>query len=111
MAQRNSLGEFEQTVLLAILQLGDDAYAPNIARHLETSIDRSITRGALYSCLSQLERKNYLRWRVADPTPVRAGHSRRFYQVSARGVRALRESRERRMTLWQGLDAILGPAK
>jgi DNA-binding PadR family transcriptional regulator len=105
------LGEFEQTVMLAILQLGDDAYAPNITEHLETTIDRSVSRGALYSCLNQLERKGFLRWRVEAPTPERGGHARRFYQVSARGVRALRITRESQLILWQGLEGILGTMK
>lgn len=105
------LGEFEQTVLLAILQLNERAYAPNVARHLEDSVDRSVSRGALYSCLNQLERKGFLRWRLDEPTSERGGHARRFYQVTARGVRALRASREGQMVLWQGLESILGPAK
>ena len=105
------LGEFEQTVMLAILQLGDNAYAPSIARHLEETIDRSVSRGALYSCLNQLERKGLLRWRVDDGTPDRGGHARRFYEVSARGVRALRLSREAQLILWRGLEGILGAAK
>lgn len=105
------LGEFEQTVMLAILQLGDDAYAPNIARHLEKTIDRSVSRGALYSCLNQLERKGFLRWRVEAPTSKRGGHSRRFYQVNAIGVRALRTAREDALSLWRGLEGILGASK
>lgn len=111
MSHKGFLGEFEQTVLLAILQLSDGAYAPRIADHLEARIDRSVSRGALYSCLNQLERKGYLRWRLDEPTPERGGHSRRFYQVTARGVRALRTSREGVMILWQGLEGVLGPAK
>jgi len=107
-SRKSILGEFEQTVMLAILQLGDDAYAPSIARHLEASIGRSVSRGALYSCLNQLERKGLLRWRVDASTPERAGHSRRFYQVSARGVRALRLARESQLILWRGLEEILG---
>jgi PadR family transcriptional regulator PadR len=109
--RKSVLGEFEQTVMLAILQLGDDAYAPSIARHLEATIDRSVSRGALYSCLNQLERKGFLRWRVDAPTPERAGHARRFYQVSARGVRALRIARESQLMLWRGLEGILGATK
>ena len=105
------LREFEQTVLLAILQLGKRAYAPVIARHLESGIDRAVTRGALYSCLNQLERKGYLRWRLDEPTEERGGHARRFYEVSARGLRALRASRERQLIMWKGLEGILGPAK
>ena len=105
------LGEFEQTVMLAILQLGDNAYAPNIARHLEETIDRPVSRGALYSCLNQLERKGFLRWRVDSPTAQRGGHSRRFYHVNAIGVRALRTARESQMLLWRGLEGILGASK
>jgi DNA-binding PadR family transcriptional regulator len=105
------LGELEQTVMLAILQLGERAYAPNIARHLEESIGRSISRGALYSCLNQLERKGLLRWRMEAATPERGGHSRRFYQVSARGLRSLRITREAQLILWRGLEGLLGAAR
>jgi DNA-binding PadR family transcriptional regulator len=111
MGHKTFIGEFEQTLLLSILQLDDGAYAPNIARHLDATIGRSVSRGALYSCLNQLERKGFLRWRLDDPTPDRGGHSRRFYQVTPRGVHALRASRERLLTLWQGLEGILGLAK
>jgi len=75
--RKSVLGEFEQTVMLAILQLGDNAYAPTIAHHLEATIDWSVSRGALYSCLNQLERKGLLRWRVDAPTLVRRRHRRR----------------------------------
>lgn len=109
MGHNSFLGEFEQTVMLAILQLGERAYAPDIAQHLEDSIGRSTTRGALYSCLNQLERKGYLRWRLDEPTATRGGHSRRFYKVSAAGVRALRAAREGQLILWRGLEGILGP--
>ena len=105
------LGEFEQTVMLAILQLGEDAYAPSIARHLERTIDRSVSRGALYSCLNQLERKGFLRWRMDSPTSERRGHSRRFYQVNAIGVRALRTAREDQLSMWRGLEGIFGASK
>jgi len=107
---KSFLGEFENTVLLAILQLGERAYAPDIAQHLEESIDRSVTRGALYSCLNQLERKGYVRWRLDEPTVDRGGHARRFYKVTAPGVRALRAARDGQLILWRGLEGILGPA-
>ena len=97
--------------MLAILQLGDNAYAPNIARHLERTIGRSVSRGALYSCLNQLEGKGFLRWRVDSPTPRRGGHSRRFYQVNAIAVRALRAAREDQLLMWRGLEGILGASK
>lgn len=111
MGHKSPVGEFEQTILLAILRLGEHAYAPDIARHLEATIDRSVSRGALYSCLQQLERKEFVEWRLDEPTPERGGHSRRLYQVTAPGVSALRASRQGLLTLWRGLEGILGPAK
>lgn len=111
MGRKSFVGEFEQMVLLALLQLRDEAYAPNVARHLERTVGREVSRGALYSCLNQLERKGYLRWRLDEPTPERGGHARRFYKVTPDGVEALRASREGLLTLWRGLEGILGPAK
>jgi DNA-binding PadR family transcriptional regulator len=108
MSHKGFLGEFEQTVMLAVLQLGEAAYAPDIALHLETNIQRSVSRGALYSCLNQLERKELLRWRLDEPTEERGGHARRSYRVTASGVRALRAAREGQLILWRGLEGILG---
>ena len=111
MGHKSFLGEFEHTVMLAILQLGERAHGPEIARHLEESIGRSVTRGALYSCLNQLERKEYVRWRIGDSGAERGGHARRLYRVSAAGVRALRAAREGQLILWRGLEGVLGPVK
>ena len=56
------LGEFEQMVLLAILQRGKDANALEIRRELEASANRRVTKGAFYTTLDRLERKGYLTW-------------------------------------------------
>ena len=110
MGHKAFVGEFEQMVLLAILQLGEEASAPGIARHLESRVGRTLSRGALYSCLQQLEAKTFLRWHLESPTVDRGGHARRRYQVTARGVRALRASRRGLLVLWHGLEDLLGPA-
>lgn len=94
--------------MLSVLQLGERAYAPEIAHHLETSINRAVSRGALYSCLNQLERKGLVSWRLDEPVEERGGHARRFYQVTGSGVHALRVAREGQLILWRGLEGILG---
>ncbi len=62
MAQKNFLGEFEQMVLLAILQKGDKAYGVEVRREIEECAGRRVTRGAFYTTLDRLETKGYLRW-------------------------------------------------
>ena len=106
--QPEFIGEFEQMVLLAVLQLGDKAYAVPIREELAKRAHRKITRGALYTTLDRLEAKAYLRSHFGDPVPERGGRARRYYAVTARGIAALRTSREAFRKLCQGLDTILG---
>ena len=57
MSGNNLLGEFEQLVLLAILQHRDDGYAILIRGAIEEVTDRAISRGALYRTLDRFESK------------------------------------------------------
>lgn len=110
MPESSSLGDFEQLVLLAILRLGDDAYAPGIRVAIESAAARRVTRGALYSTLERLETKGYLEWRP-DPTAVaRGGVPRRQFGLTAPGLKALKRSVAAVTALTQGLERTLGSA-
>jgi PadR family transcriptional regulator, regulatory protein PadR len=102
------LGEFEHMVLLAILQLGDAAYAPSVATTLEESAGRSVSRGALYSSLSRLEDKGFLRWQLEAPGPDRGGHARRRFELTQSGLAAVRMYRAALLRLWTNLEGVLG---
>jgi PadR family transcriptional regulator PadR len=101
------LGEFEQIVLLAILRLGDQAYAIPVRQEIEERTGRSVARGALYTALERLESKRCLRSRMSDPLPERGGRSRRYFTVTPAGMAAIRASRRSLMRLWQGLEGLL----
>ncbi len=101
------LGEFEQLVLLAVLQLGSDARALDIRRELEEQANRPTARGALYATLERLGDKGLLEWEVEDSTPPRGGLPRRRFVVTKAGVKALRTTRRAIANLSRGLDAIL----
>jgi len=102
MSNTSFLGEFEQMILLAILQGGDDANAYEIRKELDASAGRTVTKGAFYTTLDRLERKNYLTWtaRVADGR--RGGMPQRHFQVTPAGIRELRKSHDALMNLWRG---------
>ena len=106
MARQAFLGEFEQMLLLAVLQLDDQAYAPGISRLLEQRASRQVSRGALYSTLDRLEGKGLLRWTVEAASSERAGSRKRRFEVTAKGVQALRSCREALFALWNGLDRV-----
>ncbi len=103
----STLGEFEHVVLLAILRLGDEAYAVAIRDELLERTGRDVSRGSIYITLDRLETKGYLRSRLADPTPERGGRAKRYYTLRPRAVAALKESRRALVALWRGLESVL----
>ena len=105
MPRRESLGEFEQIVLLAVLRLGENAYGVPIRQEIEKRTGRSLTVGALYRTFDRLEDKGYITSSFSDPIPARGGRSKRYFTIAALGVRALRESRAALTAMWEGLEA------
>ncbi|KPJ89458.1 MAG: hypothetical protein AMS18_12425 [Gemmatimonas sp. SG8_17] len=100
------LGELEQMVLLAVLQLNDQAYGTSVLRELEQRVQRAVSRGALFVTLDRLEEKGMLTSRLGDPTPRRGGRPKRYLIVTPAGVAALRRSRTAWLKLWDGLDSV-----
>ena len=101
-------GEFEQMVLLAILQLEGEAYALSVLRELDARTGRRVSRGALYKTLERLEAKGFVNWEVEEATPGRGGHPRRRFEVTPEGIGALQVSRDALFRLWHGLENVLG---
>ncbi len=105
MARKTFLGEFEQMVLLAILQSGENANAYEIRKELEQSAGRTVSKGAFYTTLDRLEKKNYLSWKLKPAEQGRGGLPQRHFKVSRAGLRELRRSRDALVTLWR--DGVL----
>jgi PadR family transcriptional regulator len=99
-----TLGAFEQAVLLAILRLGDDAYGRRVLSEVQARLGRTVAAGAVHATLERLEEKGLLTSRLAAGTPVRAGRARRFYRLKPKAVRALNDARAAVDALWHGLD-------
>ncbi len=108
MGKGEYLGEFEHIVLLAVLRLGGDAYGVTIWEEIEKRSRRAVMIGAVYSTLDRLEAKHYIVSRRGDPTPERGGRAKRFFKITARGAKALQQSRTILDRMWAGLDPILG---
>ena len=103
------LGDFELTVLLAILQLAEEAYGAGIVREIEHRTGRSVTGGALYITLDRMESKGLITSSLGDPDANRGGRPRRYVTVTAKGFAAVRESREALLSMMGGLDAMFRP--
>jgi DNA-binding PadR family transcriptional regulator len=100
------LGEFEQALLLAVLRVGDGAYGLSIRRELEAHTGRRASHGATYVTLDRLVAKGLLESRLDDSTDARGGRRKRFFRVTPQGLEALKASRERLLSLWDGIEEI-----
>lgn len=103
MAKRGLLGEFELTVMLALLRLGDEAYGVSISRELEKYRRRESSLGSIYAALERLEQKGLVCSRLGDSTPERGGKAKRYFRVTKKGLREVQETRRVLTSLWHGL--------
>lgn len=86
--------------MVAVLRTGGEAYGMHVRREIESVTGREITIGAVYATLDRLEAKGLL----ASRRVLAAGPSRRLFELSAAGARALTETRVMRERLWRGVD-------
>lgn len=106
MATEGLLGAFEELVLLSVAHEGETAYGMRVRRDLERRSNRTVTIGAVYATLDRLESKGLV---ASTERRGEAGRARRYFDLTAAGVRALRHARELHDSMWEGVDlAALG---
>ena len=98
-----TLGEFEQIVLLAILRLGENAYGVTIREEIAKKTDRDPSPGALYTTLARMEEKGLVKSRLGDPTPDRGGRAKRFVKLTPSGISAVTRAQRSYQNLLQGI--------
>ncbi len=94
------LGEFEELVLLTIAVLGSEAYGVSIQREIEERCNRTVSIGALHSTITRLEEKGYLKSWMGGATKERGGRSKRYYEITQAGKKAVAETKNLRDELW-----------
>jgi|SRR6185312_13658839 len=109
MPRQDSLGQFEQLLLTAILQLREDAYGVSIhGKASELAHPKEVSLGAIYVTLDRLEDKGLISSCLSDPTPERGGRAKRCYRIEAAGERVLQESAITAKRIWDATAAVWG---
>ena len=103
--KRDSLGGFEEIVLLAVMRLGADSYGVTIKREIDDRTGRNVSLGAIYPTLERLEGKGLVSSRMGEPTGERGGRARRHFRLEAPGLEALRRSKELIAAMWEGFGS------
>ncbi|MEO1054141.1 MAG: helix-turn-helix transcriptional regulator [Bacteroidota bacterium] len=102
----SQLGEFEELVLLVTGVLFPEAYGLNIRREITEQTGRNVALGAIHSALNRLEKKGFLKSKLAEETHERGGRRKRLFWITAAGKRAMQTNHEVRNTLWNRIPEL-----
>lgn len=98
-----ALGELEQAILLAVVELEEDAYGASIGRSMEERTGRTVSSGAIYTALDRLEGRGMVTSRIGAPTGERGGRRRKHYTLTPEGAYELQQSVRRLQSMAEGL--------
>jgi PadR family transcriptional regulator, regulatory protein PadR len=108
MTKQDHLGNFELMVMLTLIRLGENAYGVPISEELEKRTGRDVAIGSVYAALERLQDKGFVTSELGEPTPERGGRAKRYFRVSAKGLKEVRETQRSLVKLWHGLPELEG---
>jgi PadR family transcriptional regulator, regulatory protein PadR len=106
MRKRDYLGSLELMVMLALIRLGENAYGVPISRELEKTSGREVALGSVYATLERLEEKGLVSSELGEPTAERGGRAKKYFRVTAKGLREVRQTQAVLKKLWRGLPQL-----
>jgi PadR family transcriptional regulator, regulatory protein PadR len=98
---RKLLGSLELVVLLAVIHLGDDAYGVPVTREVVRASRRRWPVASVYAALDRLQAKGLVASEKGEPTPERGGRAKRYFRVTAKGLRVVRDTQRTLAVFWQ----------
>lgn len=85
-----------------------EAYGVPIADAIEESSGQDVAVGSVYITLDRLEAKGLVTSRLGEPTPERGGRAKTYFQITAKGLREVRQARRTLMMLWERVPRLQG---
>ena len=108
MARRDSLGNFELMVMLALMRLGENAYGVPISQEIEERTGREVVLGSVYAALERLAEKGLVSSGLGESTAERGGRAKRYFRATPKGLREVRHTQAALRKLWHGLPQLAG---
>jgi len=96
------LTKAEETLLLTIMRLKDNAYGVAIKRHIQKTTGKALPYGTLYFILEQLTKKGYVKRFTGESKPERGGRSRIYYCLTSEANLVLKQAYEMQQKIWNG---------
>jgi PadR family transcriptional regulator, regulatory protein PadR len=106
MMKLQSLGEFEELVLLMVAALHDEAYGVVILESLEEKLKKKVNISAVHVALKRIEGKGFVKSRFGGITEDRGGRRKKYYVITALGKKMLDSQYALRTSIYMQIPKI-----
>ena len=100
------LGYLEETVLLLIMVMGEDAYGFSVSEAYKEHTGKKISISAIHTVLSRLEKKGLIRSQMGGASEERGGRRKRIFTPTDDGKSVVVELKRSRQQLWQKIPGL-----
>lgn len=84
----------EREAIILNIAIRGEKYGREIRDEYQRRTGGEMPLGSLYTTLDRMEDKGFFTTRLGDPNPARGGTRRKYYKLSADGLKALNNLRE-----------------
>ena len=103
---QQTLGEFEELVLLMVAALHDKAYGVAILENLEKKLKKNVNISAVHVALKRIEDKGFVKSSFGGITEDRGGRRKKYYVITAIGKKMLDNQYALRTGIYQQIPKI-----
>ena len=96
----------EELILTSVWKLGTNAYGIAIKVKIEEATGIRWLLGSIYTPIKGLLKKGLLSPRMGDPSPVRGGRAKVYYELTGNGVKALAEIQRVNRAIWDDIPSL-----
>ncbi len=101
-----TLGEFEELVLLVVAAYHNEAYGVLIHEHLEEKLAKKVNISAIHVALRRMEKKGLVTSKYGGITRDRGGRRKKFYIITSAGKKMLDHQYQVRTSFYNQIPKI-----
>ncbi|MEP0985642.1 PadR family transcriptional regulator [Ekhidna sp.] len=100
------LGYLEETVLLLIMMMEEEAYGFSVSEAYKNHTGKSISISAIHTVLSRLEKKGLIKSEMGGATEERGGRRKRIFLPTTEGKEVIMDIKKSRQSLWSQIPDL-----
>ena len=94
------LGFLEETVLLLIMSMEEEAYGNSVVDAYQKNVGKTISLSAIHTVMSRLENKGLIKSHMGGATAERGGRRKRIFEATKEGEATIVAIKTSRQKLW-----------